>query len=245
MSEKKLTKNNYFKIDPECHLIGDMEHLNHFPGVQMWWRAIEHIMRPLVTGAPMPLMLKALEGLEEWEAQKSSDPQTIINTMDKYGVDIACLLPESMMDTTGFSGRWVSNGEMAKVVETNPERFMYQPNISPIKQRGVKNAIWELEYWVKEKRAKIFKYYPPEDTYINDPDLWPFYEKARSMASYWICTPASAGFRRARASIATPRRSTMWRATSLVLSSMPSTWDIPTVMSSTWWRWDIPMSISA
>ena len=99
--------------------------------------------------------------------------------MDKHGVDIACLLPESMMDTTGFTSRWVSNGEMAKVVETNPDRFMYQPNISPIKQRGVKNAIWELEYWVKEKGARIFKYYSPEDTYMNDPELWPFYEKAQ------------------------------------------------------------------
>ena len=176
-----VSRDNYFKIDPECHLIGDLEPVNHFPGVQMWWRAIDHIMRPLVTGAPVPLMLKSLEGLEEWEAQKSGDPEVILKTMDKYGVDIACLLPESMMDTTGFSSRWVSNGEMAKVVETNPERFMYQPNISPIKQRGVKNAVWELEYWVREKGAKIFKYYPPEDTYINDPDLWPFYEKAQDL----------------------------------------------------------------
>ena len=75
----------------------------------------------------------------------------------------------------------MTNGEMAKIVETNPDRFMYQPNISPIKQRGVKNAIWELEYWVKEKGAKIFKFYSPEDTYMNDPDLWPFYEKAQEL----------------------------------------------------------------
>ncbi|HOQ43500.1 MAG TPA: amidohydrolase family protein, partial [Smithellaceae bacterium] len=177
MSKKNV--DNYFKIDPECHLIGDMEHLNHFPGVQMWWRAIEHISRPLITGAPLPLMMKALEGLEEWEAVKSGDPQVILRVMDKHGVDIACLLPESMMDTTGFSSRWVSNGEMARVVETHPDRFMYQPNISPIKQRGVKNAIWEMEYWVKEKGARIFKYYSPEDTYMNDPALWPFYEKAQ------------------------------------------------------------------
>ena len=66
---------------------------------------------------------------------------------------------------------------MAKVVESNPNRFLYQPNISPIKHKGVKNTIWELEYWVKEKGAKIFKFYPPEDTYINDPDLWPFLQE--------------------------------------------------------------------
>jgi len=101
--------------------------------------------------------------------------------MDKYGVDIACLLPESMMDTTGYSSRWCTNGEMAKIVESNPDRFMYQPNVSPIKHKGVKNTIWEMEYWVKEKGAKIFKFYPPEDTYINDPDLWPFYQKAQEL----------------------------------------------------------------
>jgi len=43
---------NFFKIDPECHLIGDMEPLNYYPGVQMWWRAIENIKRPLLTGPP-------------------------------------------------------------------------------------------------------------------------------------------------------------------------------------------------
>ena len=85
------------------------------------------------------------------------------------------------MDTTGYTSRWVSNGEMAKAVEANPDRFMYQPNISPIKHKGVKNTIWELEYWVKEKGAKIFKFYPPEDTYINDHDLWPFYKKAEEL----------------------------------------------------------------
>jgi len=170
-------RDDYFKIDPEPHLIGDMTHINHFPGVQMWWRAIDNIARPMVTGMPP----EAFEGLEEWEMMKTADPQKLLAAMDKYGVDIACLLPESMMDTTGYTSRWVSNGEMAKVVESNPNRFMYQPNISPIKHKGVSNTIWELEYWAKEKGARIFKFYPPEDTYINDPDLWPFYKKAEEL----------------------------------------------------------------
>jgi hypothetical protein len=70
---------------------------------------------------------------------------------------------------------------MAKIVEENPDRFIYQPNISPVLFKGVKNTIAELEYWVKEKGAKIFKFYPPEDTYINDERLWPFYEKAQEL----------------------------------------------------------------
>ncbi|MDI6795674.1 MAG: amidohydrolase family protein [Desulfatibacillaceae bacterium] len=177
MTTETNAKDDFFKIDPEAHLIGDMKAVNHFPGVQMWWRAIENISRPMVTGMPDSFLLS----LEEWEMIKSADPQILLRCMDKHGVDIACLLPESMMDTTGYTSRWCTNGEMATVVESNPGRFMYQPNISPIKQRGVANAVWELTYWVKERGAKIFKFYPPEDTYINDPDLWPFYEKAQEL----------------------------------------------------------------
>jgi hypothetical protein len=124
---------------------------------------------------------EALMGIEPGEMEKSADPARLIEAMDKYGVDVACLLPESMMDTTGYTGKWCTNGEMAKIVESNPDRFMYQPNLSPVKYKGVKNTIWELEYWVKEKGAKIFKYYPPEDTYINDEALWPFYAKAEEL----------------------------------------------------------------
>ena len=170
-------KDDYFKVDPECHLIGEMEHINHFPGVQMWWRAISGATRVLMTGTPPEAMI----GLESWEAIKNVSPENMLRTMDKYGVDMACVLPESMMDTTGYTSRWVSNGEMAKVVEAHPDRFIYEPNITPIKHKGVKNTIWELEYWVKEKGAKIFKFYPPEDTYINDPDLWPFYKVAEEL----------------------------------------------------------------
>ena len=112
--------------------------------------------------------------------QKNADPENIIRAMDKYGVDIACLLPESMMDTTGYSSRFCTNGEAWKVVRTHPDRFIIEPNLSPVKHRGVANAIWEMEFWV-ERGAKIFKYYPPEDTQINDPDLWPFYRRAEEL----------------------------------------------------------------
>ncbi len=175
MSDKYID-DGFFKIDPECHLIGDMEPVNHFPGVQMWWRAIDGIMRPIMQGAPE----KYYNLIEPWEMQKSSDPENIIRAMDKYGVDVACLLPESMMDTTGYSSRWCTNGDTWKAVEKHPDRFIIEPNLSPIKHRGVENAIWEMEYWV-ERGAKIFKYYSPEDTYINDHALWPFYKRAEEL----------------------------------------------------------------
>ncbi len=173
----EFKKDSFFKIDPEAHLVGNLDQVNHFPGVKMWWRAIDGIRRPLLSGMPPD----SFDGLEPWEMEKSKDPAKLLAAMDKYGVDVACLLPESMMDTTGYTTRWCSNGEMAQIVEANPNRFMYQPNLSPIKYKGVKNTIWELEYWVKEKGARLFKFYPPEDTYINDPELWPFYARAEEL----------------------------------------------------------------
>ena len=51
-------------------------------------------------------------------------------------------------------------------------------NVGPIMRRGVKNAIWELEFLVKEQGAKLCKVYAPEDGPLNDREMWPFYEKA-------------------------------------------------------------------
>ncbi|HBW35650.1 amidohydrolase family protein [Desulfosporosinus sp. BICA1-9] len=170
-------KDDYFKIDPEFHIVGDMEHINHFPGVQTWWKSIEGVKRPMSAFMPKA----AWQGMEPWEIEKQIDPEMLVLILDKYGIDIACLLPESMMDTTGYTSRWCSNGEMAKVVDKYPDRFIYHPNLSPIKHKGVQNTIWEMEYWVKERGAKIFKFFPCEDTYINDPELWPFYEKAQEL----------------------------------------------------------------
>ena len=173
----EFVRDDYFKLDPEAHMVGRMEPFNHFPGVRMWWKAIESTRRPLLLGTPPA----ALDSIPPADLQVNADPEALLAAMDRYGVDIACILPESMMDTTGYSSRWVTNGDMAAVVDKHPNRFLYEPNLSPIKFRGVKNAIWELEYWVKEKGARIFKFYPPEDTYINDPDLWPFYTKAEEL----------------------------------------------------------------
>ena len=127
-------KTIFFKIDPECHLVGDMAPLSHFPGVQMWWKAAQGITRAFHTGMPDAFM----ESLEPHEKEKNPDPEFLLSVMDKYGVDIACLLPESMMETTGYSRRWYTNEDMAQVVETHPDRFIYEPNLSPIKFKGVK-----------------------------------------------------------------------------------------------------------
>jgi predicted TIM-barrel fold metal-dependent hydrolase len=140
--------------------------------VYRWWRSIDGII-VRVQEAPANYMKARAVGNEE-----STDPENIL----RYGQiqrGYPLLLPESMMDTTGYTSRWSTNGDTWKAVQTHPNRFIIEPNLSPIKQRGVKNAIWEMEYWA-EQGAKIFKYYSPEDTFINDPDLWPFYKRAAS-----------------------------------------------------------------
>ena len=172
-----FAKDDFFKIDCEPHLVGNLERVSHFPGVQQWWRAIAGVSRAVMH----KLTPENYPDIEPGDLEKNPDPEHLLAAMDKYGVDIACLLPESMMDTTGYHTRWMTNAEMGEIVETHPDRFMYQPNLSPVKYKGVKNTIWEMEYWVKEKGAKIFKFYPPEDTYMNDPDLWPFYQKAEEL----------------------------------------------------------------
>ncbi|MFH0809655.1 MAG: amidohydrolase family protein, partial [Pseudomonadota bacterium] len=88
---------------------------------------------------------------------------------------------ESMMDTTGYATSWSTNGYIASVCEKHPDRFILQANVGPIIQRGLDNAIWELEYLVKERNCKLIKFYPPEDIYINDERLWPFYKKVEEL----------------------------------------------------------------
>jgi len=174
----KLAKDDFFKIDVECHIIGDQEQINHYPGVQMWWKGVQGVTRALwKVGTPPEIDAVS----EPREFTKQYGPEVLIEYMDKYGVDIACLLPEAMMETTGYSNRWSTNVDAQRWADAYPDRFLVQPNISPIKFRGIKNAIFDLEYWTKEKGAKVFKFYPPEDTYINDPDIWPVYAKAEEL----------------------------------------------------------------
>jgi predicted TIM-barrel fold metal-dependent hydrolase len=177
MSTIPSQKDDYFKIDVEAHILGglDQKYINYFPGWQAWWKSVSSLYR-FVFGPPgNPAYPR------EGELDREHTPEHLLNIMDKHGVDMACILPEVMMNTTGFSTRWVPNGYVAEVCENNKERFIFTPNVGPLLKRGLKNAIWELEYLVKERNAKMVKFYPPEDTYINDPEIWPFYKKVTEL----------------------------------------------------------------
>ena len=170
-------KDPYFKIDVECHIIGGgvpKRYYDYWPGYKTWWRAVEGIAKPLYGKPGGPAYPR------EGEYDRQNTPEHCLKIMDNHRVDMACILPEVMMDTTGGSMRWDPNGYIAELCEQNPDRFIFCPNVGPLKGR-IKEAVWELEYLVKNRNAKMVKFYPPEDTYINDPEIWPFYEKVTEL----------------------------------------------------------------
>jgi len=147
-------KDEYFKIDVEVHLSGDKTHISYYPGVQLWWRGVDGTRRAFGAGGK-----RKVSEVREKEEQKAPEEDRLIQYMDRYGVDIACLLPESMMDTTGGATRWSTNGEVAAACEKFPDRFLFQCNVGPILKRGMKHVLWELEYLVKERNCKLVKFY--------------------------------------------------------------------------------------
>ncbi|MCX7912586.1 MAG: amidohydrolase family protein [Dehalococcoidales bacterium] len=179
MTYPAFEKDDYFKIDVECHLSGDIKkYIDYFPAYKQWWEGTSMTARafgavPKAHSSEAPKAKPAKPELPE-------DEQLLVY-MDRYGVDMACVLPESMMDTTGYSTKWSTNGYLLAAVEKHPDRFILQANVGPFIQRGIKNALWELDYLVQEKGCKIVKFYPPEDTYINDERLWPFYKRCEEL----------------------------------------------------------------
>jgi len=155
-----------------AHLSGDKTYINYYPGVQQWWQGVDGTRRAF--GASARGKVSEIRAKEE---NKAPEEDRLITYMDRYGVDLACVLPESMMETTGYATQWSTNGYIAAACEKYPNRFVFQCNVGPLLKRGMKNVLWELEYLVKERDCKLVKFYPPEDTYINNKEIWPFYEK--------------------------------------------------------------------
>ena len=165
-------KDDYFKIDVECHLYPSLTNLSYFPGMRASNRGIDGIYRALGLD---PEEVKRGAPVGGWGGESS--PETLLEFMDKYGIDMACPMREDVRQATGFSSPFSTNGYVAEICEKYPDRFIFQANVCPIIERGVKNAIWELEYLVKERNCKLIKYIGTGDTHMDDPQLWPFYEK--------------------------------------------------------------------
>ena len=165
-----MAKPNHFVALSECHFMNpeSMHEMAYYPQFTSWWKSIDGVMRAwgggrdLAGGAAMP----------------EPRAHALIKYMDEFGVDVCFALRESMMDVSGFTSCMSTNAFIMKEIEPYKDRMYLECNVGPILRRGVKNAIWELEFLVKNQNAKLCKVYAPEDGPLNDRQMWPFYEKA-------------------------------------------------------------------
>ena len=160
---------DHFVALTECHLLNEatLGEVAYFPGFQRWWQSVDAVMRVwagrnLAAGGDMP-------------RPRASE---LIKYMDEAGVDVAFVLREPAMNISGYVAPLSTNAFIMQEIAPYPERMYLECNVGPILRRGVRHAIWELEHLVKHCNAKLCKVYAPEDDGpLNDPRLWPFYEK--------------------------------------------------------------------
>jgi uncharacterized protein len=163
-----MQKEDYFVALSECHLMNEatIAEISYFPGVQSWWGSVDGVLRAWA-GRSLT---------DEWPRPVASE---LIKHMDAAGVDVAFALREPAMNVSGYTTCLSTNGFIMKEIEPYPDRLYLECNVGPILRRGVENAIWEMEYLVKERNARLCKVYAPEDDGpLNDRRMWPFYEKA-------------------------------------------------------------------
>jgi predicted TIM-barrel fold metal-dependent hydrolase len=143
-----------------------MAEITYYPNCQRWWASVDGVMRAW-SG-------RDLTG--EWPHPIAEE---LIKYMDEAGVDVCFCLREGMMDISGQTVAMSTNQFMLNQIEPYPERMYLEAMVGPILRRGMDNALWELEYLVKEGHAKLCKVYQPEDlAALDDKRMWPFYEKA-------------------------------------------------------------------
>ena len=161
---EKKEKDDLIFIDVEAHLFPSLKNINYFPGMK------------LVKAKRAPKRSYAGWGEQDVDADR------LMLLMDEMGVDYSCILPEMMLPTTGGKIPWSTNGWIREQQLKYPDRLIAQCNVGPVLKVGVKNACWEMEHLVKEMGFEIVKLYPPEDIGpMNDPAMWPFYEKVTEL----------------------------------------------------------------
>lgn len=165
-----MNANDPFVALSECHLMNpqSMAEMSYYPNFTRWWQSVDGVMRAwagrdLAGGGHMPAPIA----------------EELVKYMDEARVDVAFALREPMMDISGHAMPMSSNGFILSQIEPYRERLYLECNVGPILKRGVEHAIWELEFLVKERNARLCKVYVCEDDGpLNDKRLWPFYEKA-------------------------------------------------------------------
>jgi predicted TIM-barrel fold metal-dependent hydrolase len=165
-----MAKADHFVALSECHLMNQqsLAEMAYYPGFQQWWQSVDGVVRAW-----------AGHGMEGGAAAPPPRAVELIKWMDTAGVDVTFALREGMMDTCGYVTCMSTNAFIIQEIAPYPDRIYLECNVGPIIRRGVKHAIWELDYLVKNANAKLCKVYQPEDEGpLNDKRMWPFYEKA-------------------------------------------------------------------
>jgi predicted TIM-barrel fold metal-dependent hydrolase len=160
---------DHFVALSECHFLNmdTMAELsNYYPNTKRWWYSVQGVLR-------------AWSGVDPAVKRRPPIAETLIDYMDEAEVDVCFGLREGMMDISGGAMSMSTNQFMIEQIKPYPGRMYLEAMVGPILRRGVKNAIWELEHLVAEADARLCKVYQPEDSGpLDDPGMWPFYEKA-------------------------------------------------------------------
>jgi predicted TIM-barrel fold metal-dependent hydrolase len=167
-----LNNKDYFIVDCEAHVMPweFRKHISYYPGSQyfskpaesptgMWWNT-------------NPITKERREKPADWTLEG------LIEAMDQAGIDVACMLRESFLALSYNGVPCATNYHTIEAMEKYPDRIIGCSNVGPHLNRGVQNAIKELEILHKEYGFKCTKIYSPEDGGpFNHPDMFPFYEK--------------------------------------------------------------------
>ncbi len=164
-----MASTDHFVALTECHLLNEatLAEVGYFPNFHRWWQSVDAVMR-----------VWADRNLAEGGEMPPPRAAALIKYMDEAGVDVAFILREPAMNISGYTAPLSSNAFIMQEIAPYPERMYLECNVGPILRRGVNHAIWELDHLVKNCNARLCKVYAPEDDGpLNDPRLWPFYEK--------------------------------------------------------------------
>ena len=147
-----MEKQDPFVALSECHLLNEatMAEIAYYPNFQRWMQSVDGVLRAWTKRSPG----------QAWPAPRA---EQLVKYMDEAGVDVALVLREPAMNVSGYTAPMSTNAFMLQEIEPYPERLYLECNVGPILRRGVEHAIWELEYLVKERNARLCKVYAPED----------------------------------------------------------------------------------
>ncbi|MFC1925501.1 amidohydrolase family protein [Chloroflexota bacterium] len=175
---------DYFIIEHEGHFSPDMmkeeEHLKHYRDYQRYKSS--RLPFRIMTANNPKFQKEFIEGaMKMREILAKPMPESLIELMDHDGVDMLHIVPHRHGIHMKVDPKGTNMAFMIEACEKYPDRLRPGPVFEP-STRGVDQAIWELEYMVKEHGATFGKMYLPGEAWLpNDKRYWPFYEKAQEL----------------------------------------------------------------